>query len=95
MIQIEESPFHLENITGPIPSYYFPIASYENLIEKVNELYTIRTGQQRPSGPSISGGVPIPRQFQRFFPPPTAPRPSSTPVQRGPQNRSMVAGTGS
>ncbi|HEY7080545.1 MAG TPA: hypothetical protein VH500_12645 [Nitrososphaeraceae archaeon] len=39
------------SITGPIPSYYFPISTYENLIEKFNELYRSKVAQTVPSAP--------------------------------------------
>jgi hypothetical protein len=41
-----------QDITGPIPSYYLPTASYENLIEKVSELYGIKAGQRPRLPPS-------------------------------------------
>lgn len=45
-IIVNEKHVNLEDITGPVPSYYFPIASYENLVEKVNELYEIKAGKR-------------------------------------------------
>jgi hypothetical protein len=67
-IRIDEKLVDLMDITGPIPSYYFPVASYENLIEKVNEFYRIKTVRQQPSGPPIFGAGPRSTQVQTSFP---------------------------
>ncbi len=55
-IEIDGRPIDLASIIGPIPSYYFPVASYENLIEKVNELYAIKAGQRAPARPPLPAG---------------------------------------
>jgi hypothetical protein len=50
-IKIGDRHVDLNDITGPIPSYYFPVASYENLIEKINELYEIKARQMPATSP--------------------------------------------
>jgi hypothetical protein len=74
-VKIDDKPIDLTSIIGPIPSYYFPVASYENLIEKVNELYGIKAGQQAaPSSPVSAAGAAA--MLAKRFPPPP-PRPTS------------------
>jgi hypothetical protein len=95
-IRIDNNSVELGDITGPIPSYYFPIASYENLIEKVNELYRIKTAQQAPSLPPRSPLPPQPNppvsaigsaamQGKRF-----SPRPSSSISSAGLSSRTVT-----
>ncbi len=82
-IMIDDKPVGLEDLTGPIPSYYFPIASSENLLEKVQELYQIRS-IQAPPHPAIPGVSPTSMPAQTNLPPQAPARPATsgaTPTQ--------------
>lgn len=70
-ITIEDKEADFANIKGVMPAYYFPIASFENLMEKTYEI--IKLGQQQSTlmtRPSLPGVRP------EFMPvPPSSPRP--------------------
>jgi hypothetical protein len=81
-IKIDDKPMDFTSIIGPIPSYYFPVASYENLIEKVNELYSIKAGQKAPPVPPITTAGPTSMLGGRPPPPPIPSRIPGPPALR-------------
>jgi hypothetical protein len=79
-ITIEDKEADFANIKGVMPAYYFPIASFENLMEKAYEI--IKLGQKQPAlmtQPSFPGVGP------EFMPvPPSPPHPEFMPVPPSP-----------
>jgi hypothetical protein len=93
-IMIDDKEVDFANIKGVMPAYYFPIASFENLIEKVHEI--VKLGQQQPA---LMTRLPIPGVGPEFMPvqpmpvQPSPPRPEFMPVQPSPPRPFTAAGS--
>ena len=82
-ITIDDNEVDFANTTGVMPAYYFPIASFENLIEKVHEI--VKLGQQQPA---LMTRLPIPGVGPEFRPvQPSPPRPFTAEGSQIPPNR--------
>jgi hypothetical protein len=79
-ITIDDKEVDFANIKAVMPAYYFPIASFENLIEKAHEIIKLRQQQ-----PALMTRPPIPGVGPEFMPvQPSPPSPEFMPVQPSP-----------
>ena len=70
---IDDKEVDFANIKGVMPAYYFPITSFENLIEKVHEIVKLRQQQ-----PALMTRLPIPGVGPEFMPIQPSPPPPFT-----------------
>ena len=64
-----------------IPSYYFPISNLENLMDKMGELYNIKSRRPQQQKPALMISIPIPRSG------PIVSNRMSSPILTSPQMR--------
>ena len=88
-ITIDDTEADFANIKGVMPAYYFPIASFENLMEKAYEI--IKLGQQQPA---LKIPQSLPGVGPEFMPvSPSPPHPVFMPVSPSPPHPFTAAGS--